>query len=216
MTLQWHHTIQQIAQHDYGVKPHQLPMVRHRDGHVARINHPPAGVTPRAAAVLVLVSPNQPDIDIILTRRSGNLRQHSGEIAFPGGKVDHNETVAMTALREAQEELGIPADAVQVLGTLHTIYVPRSNHLVTPVVAWCDALPLITPNPNEVAEVFVAAISTLLAPDALCFEERQLGDEQLVVPYFLIHEYRVWGATALIITDFVARIHAYQSQTTAV
>ncbi len=212
MTKQWQHITQQIAQHDYGVTPHELPMVRHRDGRVARINQPPDGVTPRAAAVLVLVTPNQQDIDIVLTRRGGHLRQHGGEIAFPGGKVDANETVVMAALREAEEELGISSSAVHVLGALHTIYVPRSNHMVTPVVAWCDELPRFVPNPHEVAEVFMAPLMTILPADVLCFEERQFGEDQLVVPYFMINEYRVWGATALMLSDFVARIRAYQAQ----
>ena len=214
MSHPWQHIAQQIAQHDYGVKLHQLPMVRHHDGRVARINQPPAGVTPRAAAVLVLVTPNQHDIDIVLTRRGGHLRQHGGEIAFPGGKVDADETVLMAALREAEEELGISPSTVHVIGTLHTIYVPRSNHVVTPVVAWCDSLPPLAPNPNEVAEVFMAPLVTILPADILCFEERQFGDEQLVVPYFMINNYRVWGATALMLCDFAARIRAYQAQTT--
>lgn len=213
MTHPWQHTIQQITQHDYGVKPHTLPMVHHHDGRVARVNQPPDGVTPRAAAVLILVIPNQHDIDIVLTRRGGNLRQHGGEIAFPGGKVDRDETVVMAALREAEEELNIPATAVHVVGTLHTIYVPRSNHMVTPVVAWCDTQPDFVPNPAEVAEVFMTSISNVLPVDALCIEERQFGDEQLLVPYFLIHDYRVWGATALMLCDFVARIRAYHAYT---
>ena len=213
MTHQWQHTIQQISQHDYGVKPHTLPMVHHRDGRVARINQPPDGVTPRAAAVLIVVIPNHHDVDIVLTRRGGNLRQHGGEIAFPGGKVDHNETVVMAALREAEEELGIPATAVEVIGTLHTIYVPRSNHMVTPVVAWCDTQPQFVPNPAEVAEVFLASISPLLPVEALCIEERPFGDEHLRVPYFLINDYRVWGATALMMCDLVARIRAYHAHT---
>lgn len=211
MSHPWFHIARQIAQNDFGVKPQDLPMVRHRDGQVARLNHPLGGVTPRAAAVLVIVVPNDTTIDIILTRRGGHLRQHGGEIAFPGGKVDENETPMMAALREAEEELGISATVVHVLGTLHTIYVPRSNHLVTPVVAWCDVLPLFSPNPDEVAEVFMAPITTILPTEALCFEERQLGTDQLIVPYFLINEYRVWGATALMLCDFIARIRAFNA-----
>ncbi|NBU63818.1 MAG: CoA pyrophosphatase [Chloroflexia bacterium] len=213
MTHPWQHTMQQITQHDYGVKPHLLPMLHHRDGRIARINHPPDGVTPRAAAVLILMMPNHHDSDIVLTRRGGNLRHHGGEIAFPGGKVDYGETVETAALREAEEELGIAATTVTVMGTLHTIYVPRSNHMVTPVVAWCDTQPHFVPNPTEVAEVFVAPLRSLLVADALCIEERPFGDEHLLVPYFLIHGYRVWGATALMLCDLLARIRAYQMQT---
>ena len=85
--------------------------------------------------------------------------------------------------------------------------------MVTPVVAWCDTQPDFVPNPAEVAEVFMTSISNVLPVDALCIEERQFGDEQLLVPYFLIHDYRVWGATALMLCDFVARIRAYHAYT---
>ena len=183
-------------------------MVRYRDGRIARINTPPDGTTPRPAAVLVILTPHRADAALVLTRRGGHLREHSGEIAFPGGRLEGDETAHQGALREAHEELGLAATSLKIIGQLHTVYVPRSNHSVTPIVAWCDTLPTLSPNPSEVAEVFLAPITPLLAPDALAYEERDIRGETVIVPYFMVHNHRIWGATALMMCDLLARIRA--------
>lgn len=183
-------------------------MVHYRDGRVARVNAPPDGVSPRAAAVLVIVTPHQGSAALVLTRRGGQLREHSGEIAFPGGRLEAGEDAQVGALREAHEELGIAATSLDIIGQLHAVYVPRSNHLVTPVVAWCAVLPPLLPNPSEVAEVFWAPIPDLIPAQALHYEEREIRGESVIVPYFMVQQHRIWGATALMICDFVARVRA--------
>jgi 8-oxo-dGTP pyrophosphatase MutT (NUDIX family) len=205
MTLHWNTIIQQISQHDQGITIDDLPIVRYSDGRPARINYPAEGVTPRLAAVLIVLTPRETEVQVLLTRRGGGLREHSGEIAFPGGRQEPGETSISTALREAHEELAIPASAVTVMGTLHTIYVPRSNHLVTPVVAWCDTLPELSPNVAEVAEYFTADLPPLLRPDAMQYETRQMLGDTFVVPYYPINHHRVWGATALMLSDLILR-----------
>jgi 8-oxo-dGTP pyrophosphatase MutT (NUDIX family) len=205
MTPQWNSIIQQISQHDQGITLDDLPIVRHIDGRPARINQPAVGVTPRLAAVLIVLTPRQHDVQVLLTRRGGELREHSGEIAFPGGRQEAGESSITTALREAHEELAIPATSVTVMGSLHTIYVPRSNHLVTPVVAWCDELPELRPNAVEVAEYFTADIPPLLQPSAVQYETRTMLGDTFVVPYYPINNHRVWGATALMLSDLILR-----------
>lgn len=205
MTLTWFSIIQQVSRHDQGVTIDDLPIVRHSDGRPARVHHPAEGVIPRLAAVLVVLSPYQDNVELLLTRRGGTLREHGGEIAFPGGRQEAGETSIDTALREAYEELALPSNSVHVLGTLHNIYVPRSNHLVTPVVAWCDELPPLTPNPTEVAEYFTTNIPPLLRPEAMQYETRQMLGDTFVVPYYPIRQHRVWGATALMLSDLVLR-----------
>ena len=79
---------------------------------------------------------------------------------------------------------------------------------MVPVMAWAPTIPPITPNPSEVAEVFFAPIPDLLRADALAYEEREIRGESVIVPYFQVHHHRVWGATALMICDLVARIRA--------
>lgn len=214
MNTQWYDIAKHVAQSAYGVVPHELPMVRNRHGHVARVNTPPAGVVPRTAAVLVLMTPHASDAALVLTRRGGHLREHGGEIAFPGGRLESNETAPEGALREAREELGIDTTAVEVIGQLHPVYVPRSNHLVTPVMAWCSMLPAYTPNPSEVAEVFLAPLSLLIPTHALAYDEHEIRGEHVIVPYFMVNQHRVWGATALMICDLVARIRAWDVSTT--
>jgi len=83
-------------------------MVRYRDGRVARINTPPEGSTPRAAAVLVILTMQDDGAALVLTRRGGHLREHSGEISFPGGRLEADETAHAGALREAHERARHP------------------------------------------------------------------------------------------------------------
>lgn len=206
----WFGVVSAIATHDYGVVQTELPMIHSVDGLPLRVNAPPPGVTPRHAAVLVLCRPTVDDIDLVVTRRAGTLRQHSGEIAFPGGRVDDSDAdVYACALREAHEEIGIAAQDIRIIGTLHTVYVPRSNHLVTPVVAWLDAPASYTPNPAEVEEVFHLPLERLRRPSALHIEERRVQDDIVRVPYFPYRDHRIWGATALMLCDMTARIDRF-------
>lgn len=205
----WQELIHAIATNDYGVAQASLPMIHSADGRTLRINEPPAGVIPRAAAVLILATATQHSYDLVVTRRSGTLRQHSGEVAFPGGRVDDSdESVVACALREAHEEIGVPASAITILGTLHTVYVPRSNHSVTPVVAWLHQSIDYQTNPAEVAEVFHLPITHLMHDEALQIEERHVQGETVRVPYFPFRDLRIWGATALMLCDMTARIDA--------
>ncbi len=182
-------------------------MMHSLDGRTLRVNEPPAGITPRRAAVLIMATPAQQGVELIITRRSGSLRQHGGEIAFPGGRVDESdESVIACALREANEEIGISAAAIKILGTIHHVYVPRSNHIVTPVVAWVAQPPTYTTNPAEVDEVFHLPIDAILGSDALRIEERHIQGETIRVPYYPFQEHRIWGATALMLCDLSARI----------
>lgn len=215
MTRPWRSIIQQVSQHDQGITIDDLPIVRYVDGRPARVHQPAEGVVPRLAAVLIVLSPGDDDVQLLLTRRGGGLREHGGEIAFPGGRQESGETSIHTALREAHEELTIPASAVTVLGTLHTIYVPRSNHLVTPVVAWCDRLPTLIPNPAEVAEYFTTTLPPLLQPEALHYETRHMLGDTFIVPYYPIQHHRVWGATALMLSDLIMRTQRLLQQPSA-
>jgi 8-oxo-dGTP pyrophosphatase MutT (NUDIX family) len=118
---------------------------------------------PAAAAVLVpLVMRNE--LTLLLTLRTANLSTHSGQIAFPGGRSDEGDVDAVdTALREAHEEIGLPRDHVEVLGTL-PIYVTGTAYIITPVVALVRPGFELRPNPGEVADVFEVPLSYLMNP----------------------------------------------------
>src|SRR4029079_6096255 len=107
------------------------------------------------------------------TRRTDHLPTHAGQISFPGGSADPGDAdPAATALREAQEELGIPVADVTVLGTLPGVLTVVSNYLITPVIGRAAARPAFAPNPGEVAEVIELPLAALRAPGVHRHETR--------------------------------------------
>lgn len=155
--------------------------------------------TPVHAAVLVpLVLRGQ--TTVLLTERTAHLSSHSGQIAFPGGKVDPGDADAIAAaLREAQEEIGLDARYVQVLGTLPS-YTTGSAYIVTPVVALVHAGFTLTPNPDEVADVFEVPLAFLMDPANHRRHRVEWAGAQrewLSMPYPDPQGERfIWGATA--------------------
>ena len=159
----------------------------------------------RVAAVLLLVFEVQNDPWFALTRRNENLSKHAGQISFPGGRQDPGETLLETALRETQEELGIPRQQVEVLGQLNTVYIPPSDFTVHPFVGWHSKRPDWAPEPEEVAEVIESPIERLFQPDTRQTGEVRNQDHPIIAPFYAIEGHRVWGATALILCEFIER-----------
>jgi len=116
-----------------------------------------------AAVALALVTGEADEASFVITRRTGNLRKHSGQWALPGGRLDEGETVTTAALRELSEEVGLHCAPDQVLGLLDD-YPTRSGFLITPVVVWAGADAMLTPNPHEVAEAYRVPLIDLDAP----------------------------------------------------
>lgn len=160
---------------------------------------------PAQAAVLVpLVA--RPEPTLLLTQRTSHLSNHSGQIAFPGGKVDETDLdVVDAALREAEEEVGLARDYVQVLGTL-PIYTTGTAFVITPVVAWVQPGFTLTPNPGEVAAVFEVPLSFLLDPAhhrRHAFEFEGVRREWFSMPWQDgATERYIWGATAGMLRNF--------------
>jgi len=118
---------------------------------------------PALAAVLIPLVMRD-ELTLLLTLRTANLSTHSGQIAFPGGRTDETDRdAADTALREAFEEVGLPRNHVEVLGSL-PIYVTGTAYIVTPVVALVEPGFVLLPNPGEVADVFEVPLSYLMNP----------------------------------------------------
>jgi 8-oxo-dGTP pyrophosphatase MutT (NUDIX family) len=153
-----------------------------------------AGLT--AAAVLVPIVLRQPEMTVIFTQRTTHLRAHSGQVAFPGGRAEpHDPTPEFTALREAQEEIGVPMEQVEVLARLPD-YLTRTGFRVTPVVGLLQPPFPLQPDPREVQDVFEVPLSFLLDPRNHQRRMRELQGRE--VGYYAM-EYggrTIWGATA--------------------
>jgi len=158
-----------------------------------------SGRQPALAAVLVGIV-MRPQPTVLLTRRTAHLSTHSGQVAFPGGKVDDSDdSVLNTALREAQEEVGLDPRHVEVLGTLSE-YITGTAFIVTPVVALIEPGHDIVPNPHEVDEVFEVPLAFLMNPAhhrRHAFEAEGVRREWFSMPYDDQGRERfIWGATA--------------------
>jgi 8-oxo-dGTP pyrophosphatase MutT (NUDIX family) len=184
-----------------------LLVLRDPAGRLMRPMQPPAGVTPREAAALLLLYPSAGELWLPLTVRSARLTTHRGEVSLPGGGADpEDDGPAATALREAWEELGVEPANVEVLGTLTPFYIPPSNNRLTPVVGLSIGVPALRPDPDEVEAAFSVPLRTLLDPATVQEELWERGGVTLRVPFYALEGYKVWGATALLLSELVARL----------
>lgn len=161
----------------------------------------------KPAAVLIPIISDGEGSRVLLTRRADSLAHHTGQVAFPGGRLDPGETAVQAALREAQEEVDMDPASVTVLG-LSDSYETGTGYLVTPVVGWIDALPALTPSPAEVAEIFEAPWDFLMDPAN--HSRDHLEAPAGVKRWFWAmtwNEQYIWGATAGIIRALRTRLY---------
>lgn len=155
------------------------------------------------SSVLVLLFPNEDhEWELVLTLRSNDI-DHGGQISFPGGRAEADETVSETALREAQEEIGIDPTAVTVIGKLSELYISHSSSRVTPVVGYLEKRPPFIANPDEVEEIFAIELDSLLTKNNLIEENWKLREHTYRVPYWDIHRVPLWGATAMMLSELL-------------
>ena len=189
------------------VSVEELLLVRDLEGNILRTLEPPPGASPRAGAVLILLHPDAAGLRLPLTVRSELLPNHRGEVSLPGGATDpRDRSPAATALRECYEELGVDPETVTIWGELTPIYIPPSNFRITPVVGFCTAEPALQLNEAEVSAVLTVTLHELLDPQTVVVELWTRRGSEMQVPFFAIGGHKVWGATALILSELVARI----------
>ncbi len=156
----------------------------------------PAGRKLRPAGVLAPIIETDRGLSLLLTKRSAALKHHPGQIAFPGGKQDDGDAdVIAAALREAHEEIGLPPECVEVLGTLPSHETVTSFH-ITPVIGFVKEPFVIVPEPGEVDEVFAVPLDHVLNADNYIIQSRRWRGQMrhyFVVPF---GPYYIWGATA--------------------
>ncbi len=166
---------------------------------------PPGAAEPRQAGVLLILYPIHGALYLVLTVRTSGLEHHSGQISLPGGGWEERDSsLQETALREAQEEIGIAAEGLEVLGSLTPLYVPTSNNLVHPFVAYISQRPIFRLDPKEVAELLDVSLSLLLDPATRREEDWIWSGIPLHIPFYAVGEHKVWGATAIMLAEFLA------------
>jgi 8-oxo-dGTP pyrophosphatase MutT (NUDIX family) len=167
---------------------------------------------PRQSAVLALFTPTQHSIALLFTLRPTTLKHHGGQISFPGGGVEpQDSSYAETALRETQEELGIPPHHIEVLGEMTHLFIAPSQNLVHPFVGWMPTLPPLAPDPVEVAEVLTVPLSLLLDPATIDVHPWRRNGQRLTAPCYRVpttwgKEWErtcIWGATAMILSEIL-------------
>ena len=159
------------------------------------------------AAVLVPMHGWPENPGLVFTERKSDLNRHAGEISFPGGRRDGNEELLDTALREAEEEIGLAPDNVEVVGALPPIGTFVTNYKVHPFVGLIQEGMRFEPNPTEVESVLVASLDDLVA----AYAKRRLVRRGVPIKTdtYEIADKLIWGATARILTDFLTRIRAF-------
>jgi 8-oxo-dGTP pyrophosphatase MutT (NUDIX family) len=159
----------------------------------------------RPAAVLAPIVARPEGLTVLLTLRATHLRTHSGQVAFPGGKIDAGETARQTALREAHEEIGLDERCVEPLGWLDP-YLTGTGYRVAPLVALIDPAFTLKINAHEVADVFETPFAFLMNPANHRLEEREWRGVNRKF-YAMPHGERyIWGATAGILRNLYERL----------
>ena len=188
------------------------------DGHAAQRLMEPAqrGVPsdrtgdepPRDAAALAYVFERGGILQMPLTLRHADLREHRGQVSLPGGRPDAGESLWQTALREANEEVGLDVSEVERLGQLSPVYIPITHTTLHVHVCWGVAPEDLRANPGEVERVEVVRLAALLDPTRRGRRVLRIRDRDVDVPYFDLAGLFVWGATAMALSDLAERLRA--------
>ncbi|MFM8535319.1 MAG: NUDIX hydrolase [Acidimicrobiia bacterium] len=166
----------------------------------------------RDGAALLLLYPHDDHLHVALTVRGAQLRNHTGQVSLPGGRVDAGETLEAAALREAQEEIGVDPGAVDVLGRLTPLHIPVSGFLLHPIVGATSTRPAFQRAEWEVARIIETPIALLSDPSIVKREMRTRAVKgepiDVDVPFYDIDGEKVWGATAMVLSEFCAILSA--------
>jgi 8-oxo-dGTP pyrophosphatase MutT (NUDIX family) len=158
----------------------------------------------RPSAGLLLVYPRDEAAHVLLTVRRADLPDHAGQVSLPGGAVDPGETLEQCALREAEEEVGAAPAEIRLLGALTPLHIPVSNFNLHPFVGAAARRFDWRPQESEVARVLEVPVEHLLDPVVARREVRVFKGVEYDVPYLEIHGEKLWGATAMVVAEFLA------------
>jgi 8-oxo-dGTP pyrophosphatase MutT (NUDIX family) len=160
----------------------------------------------RTAAALLLLYPHANDVAIPLTVRASGLARHAGQISLPGGASDEGETLSDTALREASEEVGIDPASVRILGELTPVHVVVSGFTLHPIIGVTDERPDFMAAQGEVEEILEVSLDDLRDASRIGRDIRIREGVAVEWPYFDLLGHQVWGATAMVLGEFICLI----------
>ncbi len=161
-------------------------------------------INTRQGSVLLLLFPQDEKLSFVLIRRPSSMKYHAGQIAFPGGGFEPaDKNLSNTAIRETTEEIGIQSDLIEIIGELSPLYVKVSNYTVSAFIGWSQTSPSFNFNKGEVDALFIIPLENLIERSTLQFQEVEthLGTKKF--PGYLINGIFIWGATAMILTEFI-------------
>lgn len=155
----------------------------------------------KPSSVMLLLYEENEELLICLIKRPLSMTHHAGQVAFPGGRIDPGETELETALRETWEEIGISPEKIEVLGSLTELFIDVSGYIIQPFVGWLKEKPCFILNEAEVEKIILFPL--LKFRDALEETELETASGKLSVPCFIFEGEIIWGATAMILTEFL-------------
>ncbi|MEM9821734.1 MAG: CoA pyrophosphatase [Bacteroidota bacterium] len=188
---------------------------QYKMAHAIRQKTFPVPDNARKACVVLLLYPKNGTTHIVLIERMPSKHKddrHSGQISFPGGKLEPDDpSLKAGALRETEEEVGVPPEQIQILGALSQLYIPVSNFLVFPFVGYTDEAPHFIRQASEVKSIIETPLSLLLDPRTLQHTDIPIKEGVLKgVPFFNVFGHTVWGATAMMLSEFLHLVEAVQ------
>lgn len=161
----------------------------------------------RASAVLVPLYEHEGSVWVVLTRRAAHLRSHQGEVSFPGGGREGDEPLVTTALREAEEEIALPRETVEVVGELDHLATVTSGSFIVPYVGFLPGRPEgLVANPDEVEHILHVPLAELLAEEVYREELWSFAGAERPIFFFELHGDTVWGATASMLRRLLALV----------
>jgi len=168
----------------------------------------------KKSSVLLMLYPDNECVKIVFIQRPKYIGVHSGQVSLPGGKFMKSDiTNKNTALRETMEETGVAQDNINIIGQLTELYIPPSNFLVYPFVGYLDSKPIFDPDKKEVSSIIEANVFDFIKEENMKLNgsfDGPLGIK-IKMPYYLINDKIIWGATAMIMSEFVEIIKRFEN-----
>ena len=157
----------------------------------------------REGSVLVLLYPATSGVETVYTVRKANLTNHGGQISFPGGRIEEGESAEEAAIREANEEIDLNPESIEVVGRMTALYIPPSRFIVNPFLAVSGQPPALRPQETEVDRILEVPLTDLMNPENHREEVWDIRGEKSHVPWYAVAGVRIWGATAMITRELL-------------